>query len=58
MGAARRLLPYRVLDRDKFTADSLKGLHAVLWIEETAPAGAVAEQLDKFVREIGLLPPV
>jgi hypothetical protein len=49
--ASRRLLPYRVLDRDKVTAERLQGLKAVLWIDEKLPSQA----LRKFVSEGGLL---
>jgi hypothetical protein len=53
--SARRLLPYRVIERDKLTAASLKGLQGLLWIDEKAPIGSARQVVDKFVRAGGLL---
>jgi hypothetical protein len=53
--ASRRLLPYRVLLRDRLTPAALSGLQALVWIDEKAPEGDAAKTLDAFVRAGGLL---
>ena len=51
----RRNLPYRVIDLPKLTAASLRGLKAVLWVDEKAPAGNAKTVLSAFVNAGGML---
>lgn len=53
--AARRPLPYRVVERTALTATSIAGLKAVLWADAEAPGAAAAKLLASFVHNGGLL---
>ncbi len=53
--AARRWLPYRILEKGRTTASSLEGLKGVIWIDDKGPGPALEKALAQFVWEGGLL---
>jgi hypothetical protein len=52
---ARRQLPYRLIDRGRLTADSLKGLAAVLAVELSPPSDAERKLLRGFAEAGGMV---
>jgi hypothetical protein len=53
--AARRPLPYRIIDRPRFSAQSLAALKTVIWVDAQAPDAAARKALMSFVQQGGLL---
>jgi hypothetical protein len=53
--AARRYLPYRVIDLARLTDGALNGLKSVLWVGQKAPEASAKTVLSKFVNDGGLL---
>lgn len=51
----RRQLPYRVVDKKKFTAAALQGLKAVVYPDDDMPQPALRQALTAFARGGGLL---
>jgi hypothetical protein len=53
--AARRALPYRVIDLPRLNDGALIDLKALLWLDQKAPEGEVKLAIGKFVDKGGLL---